>query len=330
MKTALLIIDPQNDFCHPQGTLYVPDADDDMNKLAKWITANIDNINFIAATFDWHQIMDVSHGICWHDKDGPYPPAFTQITGADIDNGIWKPNPILPSDVQKAMADYIKTLEQSGEFTHTIWPKHCIMGSWGASFFKPISDAMNKWSEEKESWFGTHGKGINPLTEHFGAFRAQVPLANDPSTQFNKSLATELVNKYDIVFIAGEAKSHCVANTIKQIMEASPDLVKKLFILEDCMSNISGFEAIADPIYNQAKEQGVIFTTTEEFDFSTIIGGDSNAEEQISSEDLAPETAVQPIQTGAENNTQEGDGINETETPAEQTTPSEEPANKNA
>jgi len=34
MNVHLLIIDPQNDFSNPQGSLFVPGADDDMKRLA--------------------------------------------------------------------------------------------------------------------------------------------------------------------------------------------------------------------------------------------------------------------------------------------------------
>ncbi len=48
-KNALLIIDPQNDFCNPgdttesnKGSLYVDGAEKDMLRLANWIKQNKD------------------------------------------------------------------------------------------------------------------------------------------------------------------------------------------------------------------------------------------------------------------------------------------------
>ena len=34
----LLAIDPQNDFCDPSGSLYVPGADEDTKRLAGFVT----------------------------------------------------------------------------------------------------------------------------------------------------------------------------------------------------------------------------------------------------------------------------------------------------
>ena len=62
--------------------------------------------------------------------------------------------------------------------------------------------------------------------------------------------------------MAGEAKSHCVANSLKQVLDESPDFAAKLIVLEDAMSNVTGFETLADPIYDRAKQMGVKFTTT--------------------------------------------------------------------
>ena len=37
MNIQLLVIDPQNDFCHPDGSLFVPGADDDVERLAAFV-----------------------------------------------------------------------------------------------------------------------------------------------------------------------------------------------------------------------------------------------------------------------------------------------------
>ena len=50
------------------------------------------------------------------------------------------------------------------------------------------------------------------------------------------------VQKYDAVIFAGQAKSHCVAWTLSdlldQIQEYDPDLVSKVYLLEDCSSPV--------------------------------------------------------------------------------------------
>ncbi len=264
-KTALLIIDVQNDFCSPSGSLFVGGADKDSERLASWINTNEDEIGYIGITIDSHQIIDIAHPRYWFDADGNNPKPLTVITSADVESGKWKA--IKP----KVGLNYLKALEADGQFPHVIWPEHCIIGTWGNSIYPVVNKAVLDWASN-----GHHvhyiPKGTHPDTEHFGAFEAQVPIEDRPLTCFNNSLMNTL-NKHDVVYISGQAKSHCVANTLKQILDTSPELTKKLVILEDTMSSVAGgpdpdndsltFQSIAQPIYDRAKEMGAKFSNTE-------------------------------------------------------------------
>ena len=57
----------------------------------------------------------------------------------------------------------------------------------------------------------------------------------------------------------GEAKSHCVANSLKQILDFAPELVPKLVVVTDCMSDVTGLGYLADPIYAEARTRSVRF-----------------------------------------------------------------------
>ena len=72
---------------------------------------------------------------------------------------------------------------------------------------------------------------------------------------------------YDVIWLAGEAKSHCVANTLKQMFDY-PEIIRRLVILEDCMSNISGCEDLAISIYEKAACMGARFVTSESLLYS--------------------------------------------------------------
>lgn len=251
-KVAVLIIDGQFDFCDPKGALFVTNADKDMEKLGNFITKNSNEINFIGLTMDAHQVNDISHPSFWINKDKQHPNPFTIITPKDVLEGIWAPrfHPTL-------VVEYINELTKQGEFPHCIWPEHCIIGSQGASFVDSIMNPIKTWTKNSGIPFHVIAKGTNPLTEHFGAFRANVPIEGKPETQFNHNLIKTL-SQFDVIYFAGEARSHCVANTLKQAMEY-PDLAKKFIVLTDCMSNVGGFEHIADTIYSDAKTMGVSF-----------------------------------------------------------------------
>ncbi len=251
MKIALLIIDGQNDFCSPKGSLFVHGAEEDMARVTEFIKKNKKKIDYLALTQDNHQIIDISHPSFWQDKDGNFPNPFTIISAKDVNEGKWSPR-FAPLEAIK----YVEELEKQGEFPHCIWPEHCIIGSEGAAFIPVLMDAVKEWARQGR-FYQVVAKGTNPLTEHFGAFRANIPIQNRPETQLNQKLIQTL-ESYDVVYFAGEAKSHCVANTLKQACDF-PDLAKKFVILEDCMSNVTGFEHLADAIYDNAIKLGVTF-----------------------------------------------------------------------
>ncbi len=261
-KNALLIIDPQNDFCNPgdalgngKGTLYVDGAEKDMNRLTAWIKKHSADIDFIAITIDSHQPNDISHPSFWVDESGNFPAAFTQINSADVTSGKWTAR----FEPERSL-NYLKALEEQGEYPHFIWPAHCLIGSTGAAIYQPLMEAIVEWTIEGK-FYRIVTKGTYPFTEHFGAFRAQIPDDNHPETQLNTELI-ETLNAYQNIYLAGEAKSHCVANSLKQVMEEAPDLAAKFIVIEDAMSNVTGFETLADPIYEKARQMGIRFITT--------------------------------------------------------------------
>lgn len=247
----LLVIDMQNDFCLPTGALYIQGAERDVNNLENFIRKNTTRIESIIFTQDTHHVIDISHPGYWENLEGNHPAPFTSITTQDINDGRWAPK-FNKADAVK----YIGNLEQQGEFPHIIWPEHCIAGSYGAAINKKIMDATITWARQGK-YFHIYQKGLNPLTEHFGALRANLPINSDPDTGVNQAIVEKL-SKARQIFVSGEARSHCVANTIKQMGQIE-GLLPKTWLLEDTMSNVSGFEKLADPIYALAKSQGLRF-----------------------------------------------------------------------
>lgn len=255
-KNALLIIDMQNDFILPNAPLSVPGAMDDATRLAKFIVNNGKAIDCISATLDSHHAIDISHPSFWMDKNGTFPAPFTGIAKNFLDEvkeGIYTPR-FFP----KQAIQYLEDLAKQGEFNHTIWPEHCLIGSEGAAIVKVVRDAMSSWERTNQKWIEWVFKGTNPLTEHYGAFRANIEIPGAIETLLNDPLLKTL-NEYSNVYFAGEASSHCVANTLKQAMDYIPDLAKKFIILTDCMSPVTGCEHLADSIYEQAKNMGIRF-----------------------------------------------------------------------
>ena len=66
----LLVIDPQHDFCDPDGALFVPGADEDVERLTLFVDRVRDKLEMIHVTLDCHHFIDIAHPIFWLDKDG--------------------------------------------------------------------------------------------------------------------------------------------------------------------------------------------------------------------------------------------------------------------
>jgi len=259
---ALLIIDGQNDFMDintPQfvAALGVPGATKDMDRVVTFIGKNMGEIDHISMSLDSHRPLDIAHSSWWMDATGKPVPPFTLITRADLDAGKYTPR-ISPA----WSIDYVKALEQQGEFTHCIWPDHCLIGSVGAALYKPLHEAVCNWEITRGIPVNYVTKGDNQYTEHFGIFRANIEMTQDPKTQFNQKLIKTLM-EYDVVYLAGEAKSHCVVNSLRQAITEVPQLAPKIHVLEDCMSDVPGlppgFYTEVNNIWAKAKQAGVQF-----------------------------------------------------------------------
>lgn len=255
MKTHLLIIDPQNDFHEQDGaSLAVPGSMNDAEKLSDMITRNIKAIDDIHITLDTHQLLDVAHPIMWVDSKGRHPDAFTIITYDDVKNGRWRAyNPAY----QKRLATYVKQLEDNARYPLCIWPPHCLVGSWGYSMVEPVWQAVEAWEEQRIRRVDYVTKGHNPWTEHYSAVQADVPDASDPTTQLNTQLIQTLETA-DVVFLSGQALSHCVANSIRDIANNfGEDSIDKLVLIEDTSSPVPGFENLADDFLVEMKARGM-------------------------------------------------------------------------
>lgn len=264
-KIQLVIIDPQNDFCDPNGALSVPGADDDMRRvtnLVKKIGKRLDDINI---TLDSHHDVDVSHPVFWRNSDGKNPDPFTIITTEDVNNGVWQP--AVPSNkLRDRIIEYVTELDKGGRYPLCIWPVHCIIGSWGHNIFPELHEALRSWETEQFATLTTVTKGSNPYTEHYSAIKAEVPDPNDPTTQINTDFIQKLLDADDIL-ISGEALSHCVANTFKDVADefGSNEAIEKLILLTDASSNVPSFESFGEDFITDLEAKGMRKTTTEDY-----------------------------------------------------------------
>jgi nicotinamidase-related amidase len=246
-KTILVAIDVQNDFMD-NGALGVPGAHKDVERLTNFIYNNMDKLAQIAVSIDTHTPHQIFHPSWWVDNDGNNPPPFTVISVADLDANKWKAviNPI-------ASRNYVEQLEKLGKQVLCIWPYHCIQGTVGSALENQFTNMVYFHSVAKKSQTIRLVKGTDPLSEMYGIIKPEYSAKNYINLDFLNKLET-----FEKIIISGEAKSHCVLESIKQILEyyaSKPEITKKIYILEDCMSVIPGFEKQTEDAFNTLKQQ---------------------------------------------------------------------------
>ena len=257
----LLIIDPQIDFCSPDGALYVEGADQDMVRLAAMVASERFECERITVTMDQHVKHHIAHGICWKDSEGNHPDPFTTITAADVKNGKWTPltdDPNSDDDLEWAI-HYCEELERKGKYTLMIWPEHCLIGSPGACIYPALYAALQIWQSRNGKDVVWIPKGEDPSTEMYSAVKPEVQ--PEPDENWEDSELADLLEDTDCddVLVAGEALSHCVKATVEDMTDKLYDSIAiiKLVLLTDATSPVTLAKEAADAFVKEMVEKGM-------------------------------------------------------------------------
>ncbi len=265
LRLCLIAVDVQNTFCIPNFELFVAGrsgvgAVSDNKRLCRFIYRNLDRITQILPTMDTHQAMQIFHSIFLVNKNGDHPTPFTLISNQDIVEGVWRFNPDLSPSlhksaeyVQRHLLHYTDELKKSGKYELTIWPYHAMLGGIGHALVSSVEEAIFFHTIARCSQSHIHVKGDNPLTEHYSVLGPEVMTGPDgdslgirSESLFKKAAKSEDIYEelrdFDAIVIAGQAKSHCVAWTIADllstVMKYKKTLVEKIYLLEDCTSPV--------------------------------------------------------------------------------------------
>ncbi|WP_414546139.1 isochorismatase [Nostoc sp. CCY0012] len=256
-KVCLLLIDVQNTFCIPGFELFVggksgTGAVDDNRRLCEFIYRNLGVITKIIPTLDTHTAIQIFHPIFWINESGEHPtPAATNITLADVEKHIWQVNPAVANSItdgnyeilEKNAYHYVKQLSQDGKYPLTVWPYHSMLGGIGHALVSSVEEAIFFHGIARQSPTQFEIKGDNPLTENYSVLSPEVltDFEQNPLAKKNTRLIQQLL-QFDKVIIAGQAKSHCVAwtidNLLTEIQQVDATLAQKVYLLEDCTSPV--------------------------------------------------------------------------------------------
>jgi len=278
-KVCLLGIDLQNTFCIPEFELFVRGrsgfaAVEDNQRLCRFIYQNLQWITQFVVTMDSHQPHQIFHPTFLEDAAGQNPEPFSVISREDIAVGRWR----VSRETCEALGvstgwaqDYIRAysdeLKRGDKYQWTVWPYHAMLGGIGHALVSALDEAICFHSIARTSMPSIHLKGQNPWTEHYSALGPEVPEPKiGPTAAPNRAALADELLEFDKVFIAGQAKSHCVAWTVGDLLleigERKNELVEKFYLLEDCTSpvvvpGVADFTEQADAKFKKFRQAGM-------------------------------------------------------------------------
>ncbi|MCD4685517.1 MAG: nicotinamidase, partial [Anaerolineae bacterium] len=245
-RIILLLVDPQVDFIHLDGALSVPGAVADTRRTIEWIYTHAQSLTAIAASLDSHIPTQIFYPTWWVDVDGAHPAPFTTITGAEVDAGQWRP--VYEPEWSR---HYVHALEQKAKKALMIWPYHTMLGTPGHSVTPALYEAITYHAAARQSQPTFVNKGMISKTEHYSLLEPEVKVPQEPQGDLNRDFLRMLAT-YDLIYVAGQAKSHCVLETVASVMRyyrEEPGEIAKWRVLTDGMSSVAhpeiDFEALA-------------------------------------------------------------------------------------
>ncbi len=223
---------------------------DDNRRLCEFIYRNLDAITQICPTMDTHQTMQIFHSIYLINDKGEHPEPFALISPEDVRKGLWRFNPALCYSLgitedygERHLLHYATKLKEGGKYDLTIWPYHGMLGGIGHALVPAVEEAVFFHTVARYSQADFHMKGDSPFTEHYSVLGPEVLEGPDGKPIGRKSdrLFRKLLD-FDAIVIAGQAKSHCVAWTIDDLLvdirAHDTGLVEKIYLLGDCSSPV--------------------------------------------------------------------------------------------
>ncbi|MCC7384612.1 MAG: nicotinamidase [Deltaproteobacteria bacterium] len=272
LRIAAFGIDAQIGFCTPGASLFVPGAVDDTRRAIEWIYRNIDHLSALHFSMDTHRVFQVFHPAWWIDRQGQHPSPLTPITAAEVRRGEWT-----PITHPKESLEYCERLEATGKYVLTVWPYHTLLGGVSHALVPALMEAAiyHSITRNRQTHFET--KGTHAMTENYSVLSPEVTeLGGQAVGAFNAPFFKMLMD-YDRIYVFGQAKSHCVLSTLRDIQRHvqafDPKLADKVWILEDATSPVPAppidplpasldFPAIADRAFEELRRAGMHLVKT--------------------------------------------------------------------
>jgi nicotinamidase-related amidase len=279
LRCCLLLVDVQNTFCIPEFELFVAGrsglaAVEDNRRLCRFIYRNLDSITAICPTLDTHHPFQIFHPVFLVNDRGEHPSPHTTISEEAVRSGEWRANPevcaALGFDadyVRRHLEHYARSLERVSRYDWIIWPYHALLGGIGHALVPAVEEAVFFHSLCRFSQPRFQVKGDNPLTEHYSVLGPEIDEDPEgfPIGKRDETL-TRILIEFDRIVVAGQAKSHCVAWTVEDLLSDTlareRRVAERIYLLEDCTSpvvvpGVVDFTEQADDAFRRFAEAGV-------------------------------------------------------------------------
>jgi nicotinamidase-related amidase len=175
-----------------------------------------------------------------------------------MEKGTWEPL------FEKSWSlDYMRSLQEEAKKDLMIWPYHTMIGTPGHALTPAVYEAIAFHAGARQTTPEFVIKGTIGKTEFYSILEPEVKVPEDPRGVLNQDLLDRLLS-YDAVYIAGQAKSHCVLETVTSVVRRygeQPEILGKFHLLTDCTSSVShpeiDFEHMANETYTRFEAQGL-------------------------------------------------------------------------
>lgn len=285
VRVCLVAVDVQNTFCAPGFELFVGGrsgtaAVDDSRRLCRFLYRNLARITRILPTMDTHQAFQIFHAVFLVDEEGRHPEPYTLITADEVERGVWRVNPAAcdllgmeEGHARRYLRHYTRRLRETGKYELTVWPYHAMLGGIGHALVSAVEEAIFFHAIARQCQPGFEVKGDSPRTEHYSVLGPEVKEGPDGEPLWRKDdRFLETLIGFDLIVFAGQAKSHCVAWTLEDLLTnpivRAQGLADKVYLLEDCTSpvvvpGVIDYTEAADDAVGRFREAGMHVVTSE-------------------------------------------------------------------
>lgn len=257
MSIYCIIVDPQNSFCKEGHPMCCPGGMDAMTRLANMIYRTGNLIKHFFVSLEQHPVIHISSPYYWKDKKGNHPNAKSQITLEQIQNNEWMP---IHENWQDHVLKYALAVNKID-----IWEPHCIDGTEGYCIAHDLQLALENWQYKSGINITRMYKGNNKHIEQYSMISAKYMDVSDKNTCVKYEFVQTVFNKASVILIGGLTSSHCLGDTLRDILLFNPKVLSKVILLTDATVPVPGYEHVEEQLIKDLTKYGMQTCTTKQF-----------------------------------------------------------------